>query len=405
MISIDQALALYAARIAPLPPVTLPLAPALGRVLAVAPTARIDLPRFTQSAVDGYALCSVEVAAASAAAPVTLALVGEVAAGTAALPSVRPGTAVRIFTGGALPPGADTVARQEIVQRLGERIVLAQPLAVHCDTRLRGEELRAGAVLAATGQRLTPGLTAVLAMAGVAAVTVHRAPRIALLVTGDEVTHGLAAEALQPGQIFDSNGPLLQAWFAHRRCTALAIRHVPDRLDALQQALQTALAEADLVITTGGVSVGERDYVREAAAALGVAEVFWRVAQKPGMPLYFGVRGAQAVLGLPGNPGAVLAGLEVHAARVLALLEGEASPGPHWRIGRLAAAVKGDAQRELLLRMRVQHDAAGIARLQPLGRQGSHMLSNLAEANAIVRMAGAALPADALVPWLPLDGS
>lgn len=400
MISLDTALQRYAERLAPLPVQTCPLAAALGRVLAEAPAAQTDLPPFTQSAVDGYALHHADLVDATEASPVRLPLVGEVAAGAATVPALQRGTALRIFTGGALPAGADTVARQEIVERDDAEVRLRQPLPVHADTRLRGEELTGGTPLAAPGTRVTPGVIAALAMAGVGAVQVHRAPRLALLVTGDEVAR--AGEPLQPGQIFDANGPLLQAWCRQRLGQTPPLHVVADTLAAMRAALEQALAEADLVITTGGVSVGDHDHVRAAAVALGVEEVFWRVAQKPGMPLYFGQRGAAAVIGLPGNPGAVMVGLQVHVERMLSWLEGAGDATPAWRAGVLSAAVRGDAHRELLMRMRVTVDAAGVAQLQPLGRQASHMLSNLAEANALVRITAPDLAAGTRVSWIPL---
>lgn len=399
MISIDAALAAYAQHARPLPVARLPLRDALNRVLAEAPVAGTDLPMFTQSAVDGYALRSADLAAAGDAAPVDLTLVGEVAAGAGALPHVGPGEAVRIFTGGTLPPGADTVARQEIVQRGDGVITLTTALPPGEDTRFRGEELQAGAELAQAGTRLHPGGIAALAMAGIGTVSVYRAPRIALLVTGDEVVP--PGGALLPGQIFDANGPLLHAWFQARGGAVPEVRYVPDTLDAVITALRDALADADLVITTGGVSVGDKDFLREAAASLGVEERFWRVAQKPGMPLYFGQRNQQFILGLPGNPGAVLVGLEVHASRLMALLEGEALPLPLWQMGRLTDTFRGDGRRDLLARMRMSVTADGVA-LHPLGRQGSHMLSNLIDANVIVRVPPGEHPAGAALPFITL---
>lgn len=414
MITLDDALGAYAQAVSPLPAQATPLAQALGRVLAAAPVATTDLPMFTQSAVDGYALRSADLAPARSGSPVTLALIGEVAAGAGELPNIGPGQAARIFTGGRLPPGADTVARQEIVTRDAHRIVLEAALSPGEDTRLRGEELRAGTALATPGTRLTPGGVAALAMAGIGEVHCHRAPRLALLVTGDEVVP--PGGAIAAGQIFDANGPLLHAWFQARGGAVPQVRYVADTLDAVTAALGAALAEADLVITTGGVSVGDKDFLRAAATALGVTERFWRVAQKPGMPLYFGQRGdprgdprrdprdGPFILGLPGNPGAVLVGLEVHAARVLALMEGETPPGPHWHHAPLAEDFRGDTRRDLLARMRLAVDADGQARLQPLGRQGSHMLSNLIEANVIVRVPPGEHAAGARLAWVALTG-
>ncbi|WP_028006515.1 molybdopterin molybdotransferase MoeA [Solimonas flava] len=402
LLALDDALAAYRREVRPLAAETRPLGEALGRVLAAPVSARVDLPMYTQSAVDGYALRAADLVGAAPDAPRRLPLCGEVRAGVAPQDALPPGQAMRIFTGGRLPAGADTVARQEIVGRDGATALLREALAPGTDVRERGEELRAGAALAAAGQRLHAGLIAALAMAGVDAVRVVRAPRVSLLVTGDEVAASVPGEA----GVYDANGPLVRSWFAEHGYEPPRTIYVPDERAQLSQVLADALADSDLVLSTGGVSVGDHDLVRPVAAALGVREVFWQVAQKPGKPLYFGLRddgdARRLILGLPGNPGAVLIGLYVHVAALLAQLEAAAAPAPPWRAGRLAAAVRADA-REQLLRMAVRVDDDGGIVLERLGRQASHMLSNLAAAGALARVpAGRALDAGAIVQWLPL---
>lgn len=402
LLPLDAALACYAREIETLPSKRIALSEALQRVLAASVFAAVDLPMFVQSAVDGYALRAADIASASDAAPVRLPLVGEVRAGVAPDAPLRAGEALRIFTGGRVPDGADTVARQEIVERDGEVAVLRWPLPLATDVRQRGEELRAGAELAQAGQKLHSGLVAALAMAGVAEVEVHRAPRVRVLVTGDEVMQRVPDEA----GIFDANGPLLRSWFVERGYAAPRIDYVADDRAQLRAAMRDALQDSDLLLTTGGVSVGDHDLVRPVAAELGVREVFWQVAQKPGKPLYFGVRDdggeRRMILGLPGNPAAVLIGLHVHVTAMLACLQATAEPAPSWRSGRLASAVRADA-RDQLLRMRLQIDAEGQIWLVRLAHQASHMLSNLAAATALVRIpAGQALDAKAVVQWLPL---
>lgn len=402
LLPLDAALATYAREITPLPSERLALNGALQRVLAAPVVATVDLPMFVQSAVDGYALRAVDIAAASDAAPVRLPLAGEVRAGVAPDAPLRAGETQRIFTGGRLPSGADTVARQEVVERDGEVAVLRRPLPLATDVRQRGEELRAGFELAQAGQNLHAGLVAALAMAGVAEVEVHRAPRVRVLVTGDEVMQQLPGEA----GIFDANGPLLHSWFVERGYAAPRIDYVADDREQLRAAMDDALRDCDLLLTTGGVSVGDHDLVRPVAEELGVREVFWQVAQKPGKPLYFGVRDdlgtRRLILGLPGNPGAVLIGLHVHVAAMLARLQSAREAAPAWRAGRLATAVRADA-RDQLLRMRLRIDDEGQVWLDRLGHQASHMLSNLAAATALVRIpAGVALDASAIVQWLAL---
>lgn len=375
LIALAEALALYPQSLKSLPAHTVPLTESLGQVLAQAVASNTDLPLFTQSAVDGYALRSGDAAQ-------TLRLSGEIPAGRFATETLQPGTAMRILTGGALPEGADTVARQEIVERSGDSIRLTKPVTVGADTRYRGEELKQGAVIAEIGQRLHSGLLAALAMAGVSQVSVRRRPRIALLVTGDEIAR--IGSTLKPGQVYDANGPLMQSWFTERGYPGPVVHYVPDRPDAVEQALSNALADADLIISSGGVSVGDRDYLPQLAPKLGVQKIFWNVAQKPGKPLWFGVKDGKAFLGLPGNPGAVLIGLIVHVSCVLGVLEGRATPQPEWCMGVLDAPVKADAHRDRLVRMSLRYDDAGCMRLKSLPRQDSHMLSNLARAGALV---------------------
>lgn len=400
LLPLDEALACYHRELRRLPSISGTPDALRGHVLAQAVQSSVDLPMFTQSAVDGYALRAADTKGASAAQPLRLPLVGEVRAGIAPPQALQARQAMRIFTGGRLPEGADTVARQEIVRRDGEQMLLGTALALGTDVRERGGELRVGAPLASPGQRLHAGLVAALAMAGTAQVQVHRQPRVRVLVTGDEISTAPTGAA----EVYDANGPLTRSWFAERGHAIPDCRTVADRREELQAALREALDEADLVITTGGVSVGDYDLVRPVASELGVREVFWQVSQKPGKPLYFGVRQdgerQKAIIGLPGNPGAVLVCLHVHVAELLAALG--AAERPLWRSGVLTQAIRAD-EREQLLRMSVRLDEQGRALLAPLPRQASHMLSNLSAASALVRIApGRAPEAGETAAWLPL---
>ncbi|NID04028.1 molybdopterin molybdotransferase MoeA [Luteibacter jiangsuensis] len=394
LLPLSDALSRYRSSVRALPTQRVPLELALGSVLAEAPKARISLPRFTQSAMDGYA-----VRADDGLSPRTL--VGTAAAGTPAEVAVKAGQAVRILTGGVLPAGADAVARQEIVERTGEGIVLREAVRKGEAVRYEGEELVAGAALAGPGKRIGAGLLAALAMAGVDTVEVYRRPRVAVLVTGDEVRR--VGEPLEPGHVYDANGPLLRAWFVENGYGEPVIAYVKDDEAALEEAMSAALDSADLIVTSGGVSVGDRDFVPLVADRLGVRQIFWKVAQKPGKPLWFGMRDGKVLLGMPGNPGAVLVCLAVHARAILAQLEGETGEQPAWRSGVLASSVEADAQRDRLVRMRVD-TTDGAASLELLPRQESHMLSNLASAHALVwlRARDVAFARGEKVPWLPI---
>jgi molybdopterin molybdotransferase len=375
------------------------LADALGRVLAAPAISTLDLPPFDQSAVDGYAVRHADIAQAPLDLPVSQTIAAAARDGT---PVLQAGTAARIFTGGWLPVNADTSVRQELTQRDGGRVRILQPLAAGTDIRRQGEELRRGDTIGSAGARITPGLLGAIAMGGVSAVQVYRQPRIAVLVTGDEVAPPGAM--LKPGQIADANGPLLQAHLRHWGYRQVTLRYVDDRYDSVCAALEKAFAEADIVLTTGGVSVGDHDHVPAAAQASGAATLFWKVAQKPGMPLYVAGTGRSLLFGLPGNPASVLVNLLVYVRPALARFEGLRAPAA-WRHGRLTEAVRAETAKTLWLRMRESSDESGQTLLSPLGKQASHMLSNLAEASVLVRIPAAddgRCAAGTVLRWSPL---
>ncbi|MBA1147775.1 molybdopterin molybdotransferase MoeA [Ectothiorhodospiraceae bacterium WFHF3C12] len=404
MITIEEALALCAEGLTPLAAERLPLAHALNRVLAEPARAQLDLPPFDQSAMDGYALASEGVSGASDGAPVRLGLSGEVAAARQAeYPRLADGTSMRIFTGGVVPSGADAVVKQEDVYVEDGRLVVSAPVTTGNNVRRRGEELAAGAELTAAGRRITPGMIGALAVAGVDDVPVHREPRIAVLVTGDEVSP--AGADLPLGAIYDGNGPMLMALLEHWGYGDVELAYVEDDRGALEQAMDDVFAEADLVVTTGGVSVGDKDMVIPVAREMGIEEVFWRVRQKPGKPLFLGrAEDGPVLLGLPGNPGAVAVGAQIYLRRLLDVLEGVAEPGPHLYQGRLALETEADPGRDSWLRAVWWTGRDGGIQLEPLGRQASHMLSNLCHANALLRLPASAeaYPAGSAVRWLPL---
>ncbi|MDB5969774.1 MAG: Molybdopterin molybdotransferase [Hydrocarboniphaga sp.] len=399
MIPVDEALSIALAAVPAPQAEERALADALGRVLAASAISTLDLPPFDQSAVDGYAVRHADIAQAPLDLPVSQTIAAAARAGT---PVLQAGTAARIFTGGWLPTSADVSVRQELTQRDGDRVRILQALAAGTDIRRQGEELRRGDTIGSAGARITPGLLGAIAMGGVCAVQVYRQPRIAVLVTGDEVAPPGAV--LKPGQIADANGPLLQAHLQHWGYTQVRLRYVDDRYDSVCVALAKAFAEADIVLTTGGVSVGDHDHVPAAAQACGATTLFWKVAQKPGMPLYVASTGRSQLFGLPGNPASVLVNLLVYVRPALARFEGVQTL-PAWRRGRLATDVRAETAKTLWLRMREATDDGGQSMLRPLGKQASHMLSNLAEASVLVRIPAAAdgrCSAGAIVEWSPL---
>lgn len=387
MISLEDALTVYTKHLRAMPAETIAIEDSANRVLAENVTAQTDLPRIDQSAMDGYAFRAADIETTTTDAPRYLPITQQIAAG--AHEHMRPlaaGTAARVLTGAPLPPGADTVIPQERVHRAGDELVFSETYAAHRNIRWRGEELKEGATIARAGQRVTPVLLASLINAGVLEVHMHRQPRIRVLITGDEVRP--AGSLLALGEIPDSNGPLVCAVLQSWGLPAPRIEHVADTEAAVREALARGLIEADVLITCGGASVGDHDFIIAAAEQIGVEHIFWKVAQKPGKPMFFGVHkqaGRQATLmALPGNPGAVLIGLCLHVRRVLELLQGITDPAPHWAIGVVSESIEADSQRSRLVRMQMHHDADGLAKLLPLPKQDSHMLSNLAWANVLV---------------------
>jgi molybdopterin molybdotransferase len=393
VIAFDEALARLVAATPPLPPVSLKVVDALGCRLAADVLAMTDLPPFDQSALDGYAL---RLADGS-----TLPVEGNIAAGRQAVPpQLKPNTACRIFTGGVLPQGADVVVAQEHTERSGEQLQVLRLPALGGGVRRLGEELCKGALIAQKGSVVTPALAAAMAMAGVAEVLVTPKPTVVVLVTGDEIVP--AGQTLQLGQVYDANSVLLATWLAAEGCTLLRLERLPDDAAQTRSALQRAAAEADVVLSSGGVSVGDHDHIPSQCQALGAEVLFWKVAQKPGKPVFAARLGKALVMGLPGNPAAVLINLAVLARPALARLAGAQDTGLPWQQGVLAQAAKADVDRGLWLRVSAQTQANPV-RLQRLEKQASHMLSNSTAANGLVWIAaGQAVEAGQACQWLAL---
>jgi molybdopterin molybdotransferase len=421
-----------------LPPETVALADALGRVLAADVAAATDLPPWDNSAMDGYAIRAADVAGATETAPALLRVTGEVAAGGAVMAAVMPGTAARIATGAPLPPGADAVVAveqttplsaggtagprgREATGPLPARIRVHEATQPVRNVRLRASDLQAGRRIIFAGRAIGPAELAIIAAGGVAQVHVHRRPRVAVLSTGDELRR--AGTDLGGSGISDANGPALVAL-----CTAAGAdaRHVgiaPDRLEPTLELLQGALADADLVIVSGGVSVGPYDVVRGAFGRVGTVDL-WRAALQPGKPFAFGTapRPGQAgppvlLFGLPGNPVSVFVTFEVFVRPALRRLAGRADDALLRPVDAavLEEPVTKSLGRRTFLRVAARRDpvtgtpvrdAAGRVRVSLAGGQESHQLSALAAADAfaVVPESVAGLPAGAGVElwWLDL---
>lgn len=392
MLSFDEARARILAEAPSLASESVPLSACIGRVLAEDVVGDAPLPPFDYSAMDGYALRAADLPPSK-----TLPVIGESRAGTMPEPLAR-AAAARILTGAPIPEGADSVVPQEDVERTGDTITLANTPTPGRHMRRAGEDLRVGQTALQKGTRLGAHQLALLATLDRSVVPVARAPRVIVLTTGDELRD--PGTPKRPGSIVDSNGPMLVALCA--RCGAVAEqRRAPDDLDAVRHAIREALADADMLITVGGVSVGDHDHVRDALVAEGIALDFWKVAIKPGKPLAFGKQGDKRVLGLPGNPAAAFATFTAFVAPLLRAMQGDAHPFPREVKLRLARPAKAGPGRLELARARLVVEE-GELRVATLDNQASGAVTSVAWAEAIVPIpAGATLPAGELVStWL-----
>jgi molybdopterin molybdotransferase len=392
-LSFGEALRLVLERIEPLEGEEVATGDAAGRVLAAPALAAIDLPPFPSSSMDGFAVRASDL-------PGTLRVVGTIAAGRPAAAALAAGEAMGIATGGAVPDGADAVVPIEDADRHDGAVVIEGNVSAGAFVRDRGGDVAAGALVAAAGTRLGAAQLGALAAAGITHAMCARAPRVALLMTGTELR--APGEPLAPGEIYDANGPMLAAQL---RSAGAIVEHLPpvsDDPEALRTALQLGLA-ADALITTGGVSVGIHDLVRSTEAALGVEEVFWRVAVRPGKPIAFGIRAPTLVFGLPGNPVSALVGFELFVRPALRALQGASDPTPQFLPGRLGSAVRQDATRDSFLRARSTVEGDAVA-LEPVTGQESHMIARAATADALVLVprGDGELPAGSAISYLPL---
>lgn len=390
MTTCSDALRLILDSVAPLPPRATPLFDALGLVLADRVVSPETVPPFTNSAMDGFAVRAEDCTVAGPGSPVSLEVLEDVPAGSVATDTVRPGTAIRIMTGAPLPAGADSVVPVEATTSEGRRVRIAAPVKRGANVRLAGEDLREGEELLPKGFALTPAALGILASVGLAEVPVHPRPRVAILTTGDELV--AASEKPGPGQIRDSNVQTMCGQAAAFGAIPVAIPRVPDTREAVAAALERARAEADVIVTNGGISVGDYDFIKAVLAELGAREVFWKVKQKPGGPLGFWLWGGKPVFGIPGNTVAAMVCMEEYVRPALRKMTGRAK---HLR-PEVTATFEGDFRKSApdgkvhLIRVRARREGDRVV-VSPSGPQGSGILSSMLRSNAL-----ALVPSDAL---------
>jgi molybdopterin molybdotransferase len=384
---IDEALTLVLESVRPLGGEDVPVARAAGRVVAARALAVTDLPPFDSSAMDGYAVRAVDT-------PGRLTVVGHSAAGKPETRALGAGEAIVISTGAVVPDGADAVVPVE--RTSGD--VEVEGVGSGENVRPRAGDARAGDVIVERGDVLRPAQLGALAAAGVVLVRCTRRPRVSVLATGSELR--APGEQLAPGEIYESNTVLLAAQLESAGAEVTVLRPVGDDERATRDALERGL-DSDVLVTSGGVSVGPHDLVRGALAALGAEEVFWRVAVKPGKPIAFAVRGETLVFGLPGNPVSSLVGFELFVRPALLALQGARDAWPAYLPGRLGVSVRRNEHRDELLRARTRVEDGSVV-LDPLTGQESHMIVRSAAASALVLVprGSGVLPDGAQVSYL-----
>lgn len=378
MMELETAVARILAALPAPQPERVALAAAAGRILVAPVVSSLDLPPFDNSAMDGYAVRAADVLGAKLDAPVRLRLQARIAAGESFSGELAPGECAQVFTGAPVPRGADAVVMQEDTRREGDAVLVLDGVKPQENVRFQGEDVRAGATLAEAGAEITPGLIGLLGAVGVSEVAVGRRPVVGLIATGSELRE--AGAPLSPGQIYESNRTMLAALIAKAGALTKVYPLVRDTLEATRAALELALRECDIVVTSGGVSVGEMDFVKAAFTSLSGKLEFWRVAIRPGKPFVFGNLGVRFLFGLPGNPVSAFVTFSLLAYPALRRWQGAATPALPALVGVAGEPFANHSERRHFVRVRVEADG----RVFSAGKQASHALASLARADGLL---------------------
>jgi molybdopterin molybdotransferase len=394
MLSIREAQDRILERVEPLAGERVPATEAVGRVLAEDLVAARMLPPFDNSAMDGYAVRAADLGTAAAAG---LRVVGEAKAGAGALPEVRPGTALRIFTGAPMPPGADTVVMQEVTRRDGDVVVVERPPERGANVRYAGEDVTVGGCVLARGLLVDPGAVGLACALGRTSLTVRARPRVGVLATGDELRE--PDEPLGPGEIVSSNSYAVAAQVAEAGGVPVSLGIASDERGSIRERIERGL-RCDVILTLGGVSVGDYDLVRAVLDDLGWEASFWKVDMKPGKPLSVGWLRGVPVIGLPGNPASAMVTFELFVRPALRRMLGHADVfRPELRVP-LAADYRKSDKRTHIVRCRLQQADDGAAFL-PLPKQGSGMLTSMVGIDAFAIVDG---PPGTIAAGTPVRG-
>lgn len=383
MLTYDQALAQILSQISPLPPISLPLLDARGCVLAEDLFAPQAVPPFDNSSMDGFAVRAADLADI----PATLPVSGDIPAGALSLPALMPGQALRIMTGAPVPSGADTVVPIEDTEVRGQEIAFLQPVERGQNIRRAGEDVLADSLVVAFNSVLRPAEIGMAAVVGRAQVRVHPRPRVAIVSTGDELVE--PGQSLQNGQIYNSNAYALAAQVAEAGGVVTHRLHARDTAESLREAFD-ACAGADVLLTSGGVSVGDYDFVKAVFAERGTMD-FWRVAIRPGKPVAFGHWGQTVFFGLPGNPVSSMVTFELFVRPALRRLRGLTELARPAVMARLTEDARHTPGRQSYQRAVVTPEGDGY-QVAPVSKQGSGMMRSMVQANALL-----VIPADVTV--------
>lgn len=369
LISVQQALQLTEENCPILDYEQILLKNALGFTLARDVLSPIPMPPFRQSAMDGYAITDCGLT--------TFTVIGEIAAGSSDNPTLKSTEAVRIFTGAAVPDDAVAVIPQEWVDRENDKIELTKSFSIEANIRPKAEQIEKGEIALKKGTKLNPAAIGFLSTLGITEVEVYKNPSIAVIITGDELI--LPGNELLHGQIYESNSEMIIAALKSFGFNQVEIIRLKDNFDATKQALSTAIKEKDLLIVSGGISVGDYDFVGKALNELKTNQVFYKVMQKPGKPLFFGKNMNCSIFALPGNPAAALTCFYIYVLPFLNKMTGQNFTGLPTYIGQLSKDLNLKSDRPQFLKAFVQNN-----KIEILGGQSSASLSSFATANALV---------------------
>lgn len=358
------------------------LAQCEGYVLAEKMITKEPVPMFDSSAVDGYAVRYEDVADTERNNPIALDLIGTIRAGDAPAVTVKKNSAVKIFTGAPVPRSATAVVMVEVTEEIDGKVLVKKTVEHGQNIRRKGEEFRKGQKIFAPGTLITPPVAAMLALLGQTKVIVYKKPRVTLIITGDEIRSPSAK--LKPGQIRDSNSYALKSALNSIGIETLKVIHINDSKRETRKAFTRALRRSDVVISVGGVSVGEYDLVKDVLNDLGVRKIFWKVAMKPGKPNYFGVKNKKLVFGLPGNPVSAMVSFYVLIRPALCKLMGATDFDSFIIKARLTETITKKPERMEFVRGILSRGESGELLVTPAKGQDSHMIGGMATANCLI---------------------